>query len=210
MRVDHRHEPVCIKFHALAQWAVQRLGTIDHERRVASVATTLFDLTGSLHNLDSSDLRLLKMAAMVHDVGRAVDAKTHPEQGARMLREHAQLPLTGRERRYLAFLTRYHKGRVPPRGTDRILRRKDDANRLRMLLSLLRAADALDSRSAETPCLQFGLEGRRLRVICRLDHDTVKARRVYTRRKKFRLLEEMLGCRVEVIVKRAHAMRLVA
>jgi hypothetical protein len=84
------------------------------------------------------------------------------------------------------------------------------------LLALLRAADALDSRSLETPRLVFALGGRpqrlpvELRVHCYLHADTPKARKVYRRRKKFRLLEDVLGCRVEIEIAHAHALRLVA
>jgi putative nucleotidyltransferase with HDIG domain len=210
MRFDTRHEPVCLKFHALSRWVSGHLGTIDHERRVASIASTLFNLTGTLHGLEGEDLRLLRLGAMVHDVGRAVDEATHPELGAKMVRQETDLPLTGGERRWLSYLTRYHRGRVPAPKRDEILRRKDDHDRLRLLLALLRAADSLDSRSAETPRLRFQLIGRRLRVNCHLAQDTPKARRIYTRRKKFRLLEELLGCRVEVSLGRSKAMQLVA
>ncbi len=91
-----------------------------------------------------------------------------------------------------------------------MLRRKDNPDRLRLLLALLRAADGLDGRSAETPRLRFSREGRRLRIVCHLEHNTPKARRLYTRRKKFRLLEELLGCRVEVTLTGSETLRLVA
>src|SRR4051812_10044536 len=120
MRHDRHGESVCIKFHALSRWTARHLGRIDHERRVVSIASTLFDLTASLHGLESNDLRLLKMAAMVHDVGRSIDEETHPEQGARMVVRHSELPLTGSERRWLSYLTRYHKGRVPASRCDNI------------------------------------------------------------------------------------------
>jgi len=205
-----RSQVVCIKYHALSKWVTRQLGGIAHERRVASIASTIFDLTGSLHELTRADLRLLRMAAVVHDVGRAIDDEAHPEHGARMVRQRRDLPLTGAERRRLAFLTRFHKGRVPERGHEPILRRKDNPERMRLLLALLRAADALDGRTTETPHLQFTMEGRRLIVNCQLEQNTAKARRVYTRRKKFRLLEEVLNCRVQVNLARSKAMRLVA
>ncbi|HWE03106.1 MAG TPA: HD domain-containing protein [Tepidisphaeraceae bacterium] len=210
MRTDSRHDPVCIKFHALSRWTARQLGDIAHERRVAAIASSLFDLTSSLHGLSGADRRLLRMAAIVHDVGRSIDEETHPQHGARMVREQRDLPLSGGERRWLAYLTRYHRGRVPAVRSDSILRGRDDHGRLRTLLALLRAADGLDSRAAETPRLRFSLEGRRLRIDCQLEQNTPKARRVYTRRKKFRLLEQVLGCRVQVSVTRARPMRLVA
>jgi exopolyphosphatase/pppGpp-phosphohydrolase len=210
MRMDRRGEPLCIKFHALGRWASRHLGRIDHEKRVAANAHALFELTGPLHRLNGEDLRLLRMAALVHDVGRSVDRESHPSRGARMLFDHDDLPLTGAERRALAFLTRYHKGRVPPVGRDNILRRRDNHDRLRMLLAILRVADALDGRATETPRLRFNLRGRQLQITCHLERNTSKARRVYTRRKKFRLLEKMLGCRVQVGLSRPKTVRLVA
>ena len=210
MRSEHRDDPVCLKFHALARWTASHLGRIDHERRVAQIACSLFDLTGAFHDLSGADRRLLRMAAIVHDVGRAVDRETHPHHGARMVREHRDLPLSGGERRSLAYLTRYHRGRVPATRRDNILRKKDNHDRMRVLLALLRAADGLDSRTAETPRLRLSLEGRRVRIHCQLEQNTPKARRLYTRRKKFRLLEELLGCRVLVVLSRTKPMRLVA
>lgn len=210
MRTDRREEPLCLKLHALTRWVGRHLGTIEHEQRVMTIASTLFDLTGPLHRLADADRRLLRMAAAVHDVGRAVDDDTHPAEGARMLRDDADLPLTGTERRSLAFLTLYHKGRVPPAGCDEVLRPKDDHDRLRLLLALLRAADALDSRSLDSPRVVIAREGRQLRITCYLNRDCPKARKVYSRRKKFRLLEEMLNCRVEVTIATAAALRMVA
>src|SRR5207237_257997 len=133
------------------------------------------------------------------------------------------LPLTPTERRHLAYLTLYHKGTVPAAGRDAVLGRGDGADRLRRVLALLRAADALDSRSLQSPRLVFALVSARpavrgnaarreprLRVTCYLTEDCAKARRVYRRRKKFRLLEELLGCRVEIDIALAEALEMVA
>ncbi len=115
-----------------------------------------------------------------------------------MLLHEPRLPLSNDERRWLAYLTRYHRGCVPDRGCDGILRRSDPHARLALLLAFLRAADALDSRSAETPQLNFSLHGGKLRILCHIEDPSPKACRVYTRRKKFRLLEELLNLRVDV------------
>jgi exopolyphosphatase/pppGpp-phosphohydrolase len=207
-----------LKEAAVARWVSRRLGGVAHERQVAAVASSLFDLTRPLHGMGAADRRLLRLAALVHDVGRAVDKAEHPAVGAAMLLDAgAALPLASTERRLLAYLTAHHKGDVPPAGEDAYLCPTDDAGRLRRLLALLRAADALDSRSLETPRLVFALVARspraiahELRVQCYLHDDTPKARQVYRRRKKFRLLEDLFNCRVEIEIARAHALRLVA
>lgn len=208
---------------AVERWVARRLGAVDHERRVEEIATRLFHLTRPLHRLGPDDLRLLRLAAVVHDVGRAVCDDTHPDEGARMVLADAYLPLTPTDRRHLAYLTLYHRGTVPAAGRDAVLGRADDADRLRRVLALLRAADALDSRSLQSPRLVFALvaprptarngagrRDRRLRVTCYLHEDCAKARRVYRRRKKFRLLEELLGCRVEIDIALAEALEMVA
>jgi len=93
---------------------------------------------------------------------------------------------------------------------DGILGRNDDRETMRLTLALLRSADALDSRVIENPRLVFELNGRRLHITCLLENDTPKARKVYSRRKKHHLMEETLGCRVDVRIVPAGALRLVA
>src|SRR5687768_3720081 len=144
-----RHESGSEKHRALQRWAQRRLGTLEHERRVADIAATLFTLTSPRHVLDAAQRRLLAMAATVHDVGRVDGEDGHEIAGAKMLLRDESLPLTGTERRALAYLTRYHRGPVPDAGCDRILNESDDHDGLRVTLALLRAADALDSRSLE-------------------------------------------------------------
>jgi exopolyphosphatase/guanosine-5'-triphosphate,3'-diphosphate pyrophosphatase len=203
-------EPLCLQYRSLERWVHGELGSVDHERRVTEIASKIFDLTWPLHGLTRDDRRLLHLAAMVHDVGRSVDDDTHPEQGARMLVQAEHLPFDPNERRALAYLTLYHRGKVPEPGADEILRRADDHDLLRRILALLRAADALDSRAIESPRLMFELIGRRLQVTCFLENDTPKARKVYTRPKKYRLMEELLDCRVDVRIATAQSLRMVA
>lgn len=215
-----RRDPGCPVYRHLERWALGHLGSVAHERRVADLATDLFDVARPLHGLGRRDLRLLRWAAVVHDVGRAVCDDTHPEDGAEMLLTDPTLRLAPATRRQLAYLTRYHRGKVPPVGRDAVLARTDDHARLARVLGLLRAADALDNRALAAkphapPRVAFALSrpgGRAptLRVTCHLEHDSAKARKVYGRRKKFRLLEDLLGCEVVPQVVTPAAARAVA
>lgn len=201
---------------AAEKWVVRRLGRADHERRVAEIAATVFDLTATLHALDRADARMLRLASLVHDVGRSVGDAEHPAHGAAMVLSDESLPLSAADRRALAYLTLYHRGTVPDLRDDDVLHPDDDHGRLLKLLGLLRCADGLDSRSLESPRLVFALlPGERslpplLRVTCYLQSDSEKVRRVYQRRKKFRLLEQTLDCHVEVAVALAQGLRMVA
>ena len=202
---------------AVERWVRRQLGAVQHELRVAEIGATVFELTSPLHRLEAAaDARLLRLACLVHDVGRCVDDAEHPAEGAAMLLADDSLPLSAAERRSLAYLTLYHRGDVPDLGDDDVLHPGDDHARLLKLLAMLRCADGLDSRSLESPRLVFALLAGaadappQLRVTCYLQSDNPKVRRVYSRRKKFRLLEQTLGCRVEVEVATAQALRMVA
>jgi hypothetical protein len=74
----------------------------------------------------------------------------------------------------------------------------------------LRVADTLDCRSLPAPRLAIRLRDRCLRITCGLREDSNKVRRVFSRRRKFRLLEEVLDCRVEIAVQRARRLKLAA
>jgi putative nucleotidyltransferase with HDIG domain len=191
-------------------WVSNQLGGIRHERRVAAIACSLFDLTLPLHDLGRGDLRLLKLAAYLHDVGRSVQNKNHAVIGARIIRRDRALPLKKRQRRALAYLALRHRGRVPDAQNDRALGRVNDPRKVRLLLAFLRAADALDSRGLPSPRLSISRRGQQIRIVCRPHEDSAKVRRIFTRRKKFRLLEELLDCRIEVVVVSRRRLRAVA
>jgi len=199
-----------VKQHVVERWVHRRLGRIDHERRVVTIAETLFKLTRHLHDFGTSDLRLLRLGCLVHDVGRRLSDKRHPTLGARLIAADRFLPLTDPERRALIYFTRYHRGAVPPVGFDEILSSGDGRKRLRTLIAILRAADGLDNRQLAPPKITFTMRGRRLQVICHLDDVSSKAKRVFRRRKKFRMLEELLGCSVDVQIEEAGNLRVAA
>jgi len=190
--------------HAAAIYARRQLKRLDHEHRVLIIATKLFDLTQDLHELKPRDRRLLRLAALLHDIGRRFGEKDHPADGARMIEEDSYLPITARQRRSLSYLTRYHRGAVPRLGFDGILRDGDGRKSLMTILALLRVADGLDSRQLDPPTLAIALKGSRLLINCFVQSDLHRARKVFRRRKKFRLLEELLDLKVEVAVERAH------
>src|SRR5690348_6112154 len=132
--IPFAHSPAnakTLKERATESWARRQLGRIEHERRVLTIATKLFDLTAHLHQLHAPHRKVLRMAALLHDVGRPFGEKNHPSDGAGMIEEDGYLPLSGRQRRAVVYLTRYHRGAVPRLGYDGILRKGDGRKELR-------------------------------------------------------------------------------
>jgi exopolyphosphatase/guanosine-5'-triphosphate,3'-diphosphate pyrophosphatase len=205
MERDRVVQPITVKEQLAQRWVLRRLGKIGHERRVMAIASTLFDLTQDMHRLGSADRRLLRLGAIVHDVGRQIDDAEHPSIGAKMILDDSTLPVTAQDRRRLAYLTRYHRGAVPEASFDGILENGDGRKPMRRVLALLRAADTLDNRNVRPPRIVLAVKGSKIRVTCFIEEDCDKSRKAFTRRKKFQLLEELLDCKVEVRIKLAEA-----
>ncbi len=111
------------------------------------------------------------------------------------------LPLRIAERRAIEFLTRYHRGATPD-GRD-YAAFGEDASAMRVLLGLLRAADALDGRRLAPPALALKLREDRLEIRCGVHQQWRRARRTFRRRRKYHLLAESLGIKVRVRLRRA-------
>jgi len=198
------------KREAVECWVEKHMGNVAHERRVLRIAGELLELTAELHALSGAERHLLELGVLAHDVGRSVDDDRHPAIGAEMILEDEELPLSSAERRALAYLTRFHRGSVPELEEDGILQAGDNHESLRRVLGFLRAADGLDSRWLGSPRLLMSLHRRTIQIHCYVEKDTPKIRRMFTRKKKFRLLEETLGCEVNVELALSDGLRLVA
>lgn len=193
------HEHVLPDNHIVVRdWVRRRLGSVAHELRVARVARMLFALTRRWHGLGAAECRLLTLGALVHDVGRFHGEKKHAQNGAQMILHEVRLPLGDAERRRVAYLARYHKGKVPAPGEDAVLHHEaDDLRTMHILLALLRAADGLDSRAAGGPNLVLSVRGRTVQIHGYVEMELSEAARLYGRPKKLALLEEVLACQVK-------------
>ena len=166
------------------QWTAQRLGSIHHERRVQRIAGCLFDLTSGFHDLRRWHRRVLRLAACLHDVGRCHGPEEHHVVGARMILRDRELRLGRRERRIVAFLTRFHRGREPRAEDVRKWQLGADEEAVQILAALLRAGDALDGRRLNIDSLSVRRSGHALTVTCRVRRHRRRTLRILARRNK--------------------------
>ena len=66
---------------------------------------------------------------------------------------------------------------------------------------------AQDQADELPPTIAIAIKGRKLSIICFVESDVTRARKAFARRKKFRLVEEVLGLKVDVSVERAHTVQ---
>ena len=116
-----------------------------HVRKVAQVATQLFDSTAALHQLPPHYGGLLEAAAYLFDIGHFVSDTRHHRHSAYLV-ANSDLPgFTERERHILASLCRYHrKGMPAPSHADYQTLDADAKRAVLFLTPLLRLSAALD------------------------------------------------------------------
>jgi exopolyphosphatase/guanosine-5'-triphosphate,3'-diphosphate pyrophosphatase len=122
-----------------------------HGAQVARLALALFDDLAVLHRLPASARPLLEVAALLHDVGNAVNYQRHHRHTYYLI-QNADLPgLTDRERELVALVARYHRRGAPERDKEDLETLSNlEFQLVRKLSTLLRVADALD-RSHHQP-----------------------------------------------------------
>jgi exopolyphosphatase/guanosine-5'-triphosphate,3'-diphosphate pyrophosphatase len=135
-----------------ARWFASRLGyDPQHAGQVARLALSLFDQLRPLHEF-GADLRLvLEIGALLHDVGHFVNRKAHNRHGEYLV-WNSEIPgLRGWRRDMVAALVRYHNSKSEPQIAHAPYAALDGERRsqLRLLTSLLRIAEKLESEHAQ-------------------------------------------------------------
>lgn len=117
-----------------------------HCEQVRRLAAQLFDQLTPVHGLPPGQRVSLELGALLHDVGKTVNARAHHKHGE-YLSQHADIPGLGQHQQALvACLVRYH-GKATPEPHHRLYRSLAPAERLRVrqLAALLQIAVALDA-----------------------------------------------------------------
>jgi exopolyphosphatase/guanosine-5'-triphosphate,3'-diphosphate pyrophosphatase len=169
-----------------------------HALRVKKLALRLFDELQPLHHMGNTERIWLLAAALLHDIGKAVNPQKHNKLACRIISECRGLPFRRRERKTIGLIARYHRGSLP-RDDHKYYRKLDAESRLyvRKLASLLRLADGLDKGHLDlVEYLQCDIRRKRirLRVISK------GALAVGQAIRKADLLEEVFGRRVDIEV----------
>ena len=85
----------------------------EHAETVLELSRQLFDQMRELHGLDARARVLLEAAALLHDIGVAVNNDGHHKHSQYLIESSDIVGLADDERRFVALLARYHR-RSPP------------------------------------------------------------------------------------------------
>ena len=174
--LKHRDPPL---FHNVRRASVRNLAAeyqqdTAHIEHVAELALTMWDALG---NGDPVERELLWAAAMLHDIGTAVDYDEHHKH-SRYLILNAGLPgFSPRETALIGQMARYHRKGDPSLGQFSSLARKGDDELLTRCAAVLRVAEQLE-RSRDQAVDRVRVNVRNGRVELKLDaHEDVSIAR---------------------------------
>jgi len=138
-----------------------------HAHHVAAFAQQLFRELQPLHSLEPRYELVLRVAAVLHEVGMFVSPREHHKHSLYILLQTEIFGLSTRERTLAALLARYHRRYNPepnhPHFSDLS---REDRMIVFKLAALLRVADALDrSHAQRIKSIQLRPEGGRLYIL---------------------------------------------
>ena len=116
-----------------------------HARHVESLASTIFDEMRDVHHLSHDDRRILRLAAVLHDIGDFIHYASHHKHTQYIIEHSDLLGLSPVERVVVGCVARYHR-RSLPSVNHTAFRTLDPTQRMRVrkLAAILRVADGLD------------------------------------------------------------------
>ena len=121
-----------------------------HAAHVTDLSIGLFDQLGRQHGLGGRHRLLLRVAAMLHEVGTYVSGRAHHKHSHYLISNAEIFGLTGDELRVVALVARYHRRSCPrPSHLEYVSLPREKRVVVSKLAAILRVADAMDRGHAQ-------------------------------------------------------------
>ena len=184
---------------AVLNLAAQYGADFAHVEHVARLALGMWDTLGEAraHPADPRERELLRAAAMLHDIGTAVDYDDHHKH-SRYLILNAGLPgYTTRETALIGQMARYHRKGNPSLGLAEALARDGDEAALVRCASLIRLGEMFErSRDQSVHAAQVEVDDGRVEIRLEADTDVSVAR--WAAERQSELFERAFGKELEL------------
>lgn len=175
-----------------------------HALHVAELSASLFDQLADLHRMGAEQRTLLRLAALLHDIGDFVGFESHHKHSYYLIQHADLMGLSPSNKEVVANVARYHRKALPDLSHPgyRKLDRHERAT-VRKLAALLRVADAFD-REHQGKVLEVAVRltpGRiALRAIAnpRATGENALSLERWTALRKADLMEDVFECDVKV------------
>ncbi|MBS1148917.1 MAG: Exopolyphosphatase [Myxococcaceae bacterium] len=164
-----------------------------HSEQVTRLAMSLFDDLAPLHQLPASARPWLEVAALLHDVGNAINYQRHHKHSQYLI-QNADLPgLADRERMVIGCIARFHRRSAPTLTHEGMVGlTAQEARVVRKCATLLRVADSLD-RSHRQPIKKLTASLKGSKVVVRLSSRTPIDLELWDAEHELPLFREVFG-----------------
>ena len=170
----------------------------DHAFHVADLSVRLFDQLQKEHGLGPRDRLLLRVAAILHEVGGFVSSRSHHKHSYYLISNSEIFGLRREELQIVALVARYHRRNFPrPTHLEYMMLPRESRMAVSKLAAILRVADALDRGHAQQiRDIQVEREGGEFVIYVRGLPDLALERRALE--VKADLFEEIYGLKVRL------------
>ncbi len=120
---------------------------LSHPHEVRRIALLLFDgLSKNVKEMSAKDRKILESAALLHDIGYYVEAKSHNKHSQQIILDYGLDEFSAHETEMVACIARYHRGSLPNKEKHELYGsfEKKDRKKIKRLAGILRVADGLD------------------------------------------------------------------
>lgn len=168
-----------------------------HSAKVRDLALSMFDQLLPLHGYDLWARELLGHAAILHDIGNAVNYYDHHKHGAYLLINSSMQGFNHREVAILALLVRYHrKGDVSVDNYQQVLL-PGDGELVAKMAAILRLAEFLERRKNQVVHDITVEIGKIVRIVTHAAGDTTVE--VWDANRAAGLFRKAFGCEVDIV-----------
>ncbi|MDO4489724.1 MAG: HD domain-containing protein [Lachnospiraceae bacterium] len=199
MRHDFGNDILMAGRHISKRYAVGKA----HVDNVDMMATAIFDATRKAHGRGERARLLLRMAVLLHDVGKYINCNGVPESNYNIIMANEIIGLSHTEREMVALITKYNTLAFPAYPEMRELS-SIDKNRYLMvaeLTAILRVANSLDrSHKQKVQEIRASLKEQKFTVTLRVNQDYTLERG--TIEDKLEFFGEVFGFKPELKVRR--------
>ncbi|MFT5359158.1 MAG: exopolyphosphatase/guanosine-5'-triphosphate,3'-diphosphate pyrophosphatase [Polyangiales bacterium] len=172
---------------------------------VSAFDCDLFDGTMSVHGLGQEERSILRLAALLHDIGDFVHPSSHHKQTQYIIENSDFTGLPPEHRKIVALVARFHRRAAPALRHARYASLgSEDRVRVKALASILRVADALDrGHRGKVESIEVSTKKDALQLTLVSKEDL--SLETWTLERKAGLFRDVFGMKVQTKTRGAHA-----